>query len=219
MQLSDNKDTLRLIHDGILDAYDRASFERVLYFSLAKMLSHITPRAQTFSHIVFNVVETANREGWLYDLVYATHLSNPTNKKLASLVAQIDADNSRENTDEKTFKEFTSEINVHKAIDAQRDVTRRRSLRTALLILLLGMLGSIAISSLLDFTWLDGLPVNFELFLMIIASIVSILGLVSTRFEAEELEQEIIDVAMENREDDFFLELKARNRGIIESQS
>jgi hypothetical protein len=69
------------LHEALLDAFTYATFERMLSYELDKMLENIAPRG-SFEDVVFQVINAAQREGWLVDLIQGAHEANPGNQKL-----------------------------------------------------------------------------------------------------------------------------------------
>ncbi|MGB1250981.1 MAG: tetratricopeptide repeat protein [Candidatus Promineifilaceae bacterium] len=71
--------------DKVLRAtYDRVALRRMLRFELDRALNDIS-LADDFKTIVFELIETAEREGWLDDLVMAMIDDQPTNGVLQAL--------------------------------------------------------------------------------------------------------------------------------------
>jgi hypothetical protein len=72
------------LHQAIVEAYTLDGFKRLLQFELGKDLSYTTVSA-SMSSVVFDTIMSAQREGWLSDLVTALIRANPGNKQLQLL--------------------------------------------------------------------------------------------------------------------------------------
>jgi hypothetical protein len=73
---------------GLLAAYDLDEFRRFLFFALNKRLDHITLGA-SYATRVFDVIENAEREGWVPRLISAACDARPDNQELRALGAQV----------------------------------------------------------------------------------------------------------------------------------
>ncbi|MBW4590780.1 effector-associated domain EAD1-containing protein [Aetokthonos hydrillicola Thurmond2011] len=70
------------LQEALIDAFrDKASLERMLAFELDKNLDAIAG-GNSLQDIVFNLIETAEAQGWIEDLVNAARESNPGNHLL-----------------------------------------------------------------------------------------------------------------------------------------
>lgn len=66
------------LHRAVLDAYDRDTLERLLYFTLGRRLDEIAGEAN-FPATVYDVIRAANRSGWLDAFINAVIEGNPGN--------------------------------------------------------------------------------------------------------------------------------------------
>src|SRR6476619_733909 len=72
---------MELLRDALCAAFDQNSFDEMLRFRLDKVRSQVAgPGA--FSSVVFRVIDTAVREGWLPELITAAWRYNPRNPAL-----------------------------------------------------------------------------------------------------------------------------------------
>jgi hypothetical protein len=78
---------LEALRDALCDAFDYNGFREMLRLRLDKSLEHLSAPGR-LSTVVFNVIETAEREGWLADLVRAARTANSGNPKLKQFVAE-----------------------------------------------------------------------------------------------------------------------------------
>ena len=76
------------LHRALLDAYNLNSLRRMLRFRLDKQLDHLATIAD-FQTTVFDLIEVAEREGWMVDLVLAAHRDNPGNQLLDTFAQQF----------------------------------------------------------------------------------------------------------------------------------
>ena len=73
--------TAKLLSEALLQAYTYNSLEIMLFYELGKKLGHIAPMGN-LEEVIFNVISTAEMQGWTSDLVHAAHDANPGNVKL-----------------------------------------------------------------------------------------------------------------------------------------
>lgn len=82
----EQREQLKLV---FLDAFpDKASLERMLAFELERNLDAIAG-GNSLEEIVFNLIKTANSEGWVADLVDAACKSNPENQQLQTIAQEL----------------------------------------------------------------------------------------------------------------------------------
>jgi hypothetical protein len=73
------------LQEALIDAFpDKSSLERMLSFRLNKNLNSIAG-GNNLGEIVFQLITTAESQGWLPDLVRAARKSNPGNPRLLAL--------------------------------------------------------------------------------------------------------------------------------------
>ena len=73
------------LQDALTDAFpDDSSLEQMLRFELNKNLNEIASGAN-LKEIVFNLITTAESQGWVKSLISAAHSSNPGNPKLKAI--------------------------------------------------------------------------------------------------------------------------------------
>ena len=78
----------RELHESLLGAYDLRSLARMLRLSLGKRLDTIVAPSN-LENTIFELIGTAERQGWVLDLIHAAHEFNPTNQRLARFAAQF----------------------------------------------------------------------------------------------------------------------------------
>lgn len=74
------------LYHALLGAFTLNSFEQMFSFHLDKRLYDIASRKMSFSGMVFNVIEIAEREMWTAELIRAACTSNPHNLELLEFV-------------------------------------------------------------------------------------------------------------------------------------
>lgn len=79
-----NRNDIEVLNDAILRMFDLDSLRRLLYFNLSKKLDHVASPG-SFPTMVFETIETAEREGWLIDLLAEAFRSNHTDPELFAL--------------------------------------------------------------------------------------------------------------------------------------
>src|SRR5262245_23120488 len=72
---------MEALRDVLCAAFDQDSFGQMLRFRLDKVLSQVAGPGN-FNGVVFRVIDTAVREGWLADLITAARRYNPRNPAL-----------------------------------------------------------------------------------------------------------------------------------------
>ncbi|MBX9255113.1 tetratricopeptide repeat protein [Desmonostoc muscorum CCALA 125] len=77
------------LHNALIDAFPTMpSLEQMLLFELSKNLRAIASEG-SLQDIVFELIKTANSQGWVEDLICAACNSNPGNKKMQSIVQKF----------------------------------------------------------------------------------------------------------------------------------
>ena len=73
---------LERLHEALLEAFGkRDELERMLLFKLSRQLDHLAPEDDLES-VVFVIINRAQRENWLGDLVKGAHTANPASPRL-----------------------------------------------------------------------------------------------------------------------------------------
>ncbi len=84
-----SRQQLKQLQIALINAFPSKSLlERLLYFELEKNLNEIT-RDSDLQDIVFNLIQTAEAQGWLLDLVRAAHKENPRNLQLKAIALEL----------------------------------------------------------------------------------------------------------------------------------
>ena len=79
---------LKQLRDALVSAFtERSSLDQLLYFEFKKNLNQIT-KDSNLNVIVFELIKTAESEGWLVDLIDAARKENPGNSQL-EVIANI----------------------------------------------------------------------------------------------------------------------------------
>ncbi|MCW5317712.1 CHAT domain-containing protein [Nostoc sp. KVJ3] len=77
------------LQDALIDAFPNTAFlEQMLSFELDKNLRAIAGEG-SLQDIVFKLIQTANSQGWVEDLVHAAYNSNPGNPKLRTIAGAL----------------------------------------------------------------------------------------------------------------------------------
>src|SRR6266404_1282354 len=94
---------LRQAWEALLDSFDYAQLEQLLYFRFDKDLAAITPMHANFADICFKLIRQAEKDGWLEDLILAAADERPRNAKLGQLARYLHAEMvSADSTDRQT---------------------------------------------------------------------------------------------------------------------
>jgi hypothetical protein len=80
---------LKQLRDALISAFPaKSSLEQLLFFGLGKNLSEITSDTN-LQTVVFQLIQTAESQGWLIDLVRAARKENPGNSELKALALEL----------------------------------------------------------------------------------------------------------------------------------
>lgn len=74
---------IRLFSSVLMGAYKYDSLKRVIREALDKNLEHLV-KSSSFDDVVFELIERAEREGWILELIDAVYAGNPDNQPLAT---------------------------------------------------------------------------------------------------------------------------------------
>lgn len=78
------------LQEALIDAFPNvASLKQMLSHELDENLEVITGEGRNLQEIIFIIIETANAQGWVEDLVDAAHESNPGNALLKTTVQEL----------------------------------------------------------------------------------------------------------------------------------
>jgi len=81
---------VKQLQDAMIDAFiNKASLEQMLLFQLNKNLREIAGEG-SLKDIVFKLIQTANAEGWVEDLIRAAAEFNPGNQKLRAISQELE---------------------------------------------------------------------------------------------------------------------------------
>ena len=84
-----SRQQLRQLQLALINAFpSKSSLERLLYYELEKNLNEIT-RDSDLQDIVFNVIQTAESQGWLEKLIRAAYKENSGNSRLQAIVQEL----------------------------------------------------------------------------------------------------------------------------------
>jgi hypothetical protein len=72
--------------EALLDAYDFPGLKQMLFFRLDRELEEIT-LGKNLREVVFELIRSARKEGWLPQFVQETHAHKPTNERLKRFAA------------------------------------------------------------------------------------------------------------------------------------
>jgi len=82
-------------HQVLLHSFNQTSLAQMIRFQLGKDIHHFIPTSSTYSLMVFELLEVAQREGWLLELLDAAHKHNPQNKRLSLFVEKVKINRNR----------------------------------------------------------------------------------------------------------------------------
>jgi|GEM_PF-2286787 len=86
------------LQSALIDAFpNTASLEQMLTFELDKSLRAIAGEG-SLQDIVFKLIQTANAQGWVEDLIRAAYKSNPGNQRLRIIVVEVLTNDALETT-------------------------------------------------------------------------------------------------------------------------
>ncbi|KYC40751.1 GTPase [Scytonema hofmannii PCC 7110] len=88
-----NQDVIRQqrkkLHSAFISAFPEQSLlEQLLYYDLDKNLNEITQESN-LNTIIFKLIQTAESQGWLLDLVRVAYESNPGNSELKAIAQEL----------------------------------------------------------------------------------------------------------------------------------
>ena len=77
------------IHEALLDAFPtESSLEQMLLYELDKNLKRIAGSGN-LQEIIFKIIQTAEAEGWIQQLIRAAYTANPGNSKLRAIAQAL----------------------------------------------------------------------------------------------------------------------------------
>lgn len=77
------------LHSALLDAFpDKSSLEQMLSFGLNKNLNTLASES-SLQNIVFKIIQAAEAEGWIKDLVNAARQANSGNESLKIITEEL----------------------------------------------------------------------------------------------------------------------------------
>lgn len=80
----------QLLRNALVSAFsERSLLEQLLYYELDKNLNQIT-KDSNLNDVVFKLIQTAESEGWVVDLISAARKQNPGNSKLEVIAKRLD---------------------------------------------------------------------------------------------------------------------------------
>jgi len=80
---------LKKLRDALIDAFrDKSSLEQMLFFELNKSLDAIAG-GSSLQEIVFKLIQTADSQGWVEDLIRSACKSNPRNSLLKAISQEL----------------------------------------------------------------------------------------------------------------------------------
>ena len=80
---------LEELNKALFEAFDEDSLEQMLRFRLGKRLSSIAPSNKNLPTAIFKLIDRAEREGWIPQLIIAARESNPGNSSLLEFAQQF----------------------------------------------------------------------------------------------------------------------------------
>jgi hypothetical protein len=84
---------LRQLHEALLAAFtNRADFERMLFFSTGRQLTHLASENFALPDAIFRVILAAQAENWIAPLVKGAHNDKPTQGQLRRFVRELFAE-------------------------------------------------------------------------------------------------------------------------------
>lgn len=81
--------TVQKLRDALIGAFpERSSLEQLLYFELGKNLNEIT-KDSNLQDVAFQLIQTAQAQGWLLTLVRVARKENPLNLQLEAIATEL----------------------------------------------------------------------------------------------------------------------------------
>src|SRR2546427_3512911 len=77
------------LNKALFEAFDEDNLEQMLRFRLGKRLSSIAPSNKNLPTTIFKLIDRAEREGWILQLMVAARESNPGNPSLLEFAQQF----------------------------------------------------------------------------------------------------------------------------------
>lgn len=84
----------KALRDALLDAFDAASFAEMLRFELDRKVEHLAGNGRLRS-VAFEVINAAEQQGWILDLVRGARIANPRNPSLYKLAEMFELASTR----------------------------------------------------------------------------------------------------------------------------
>jgi hypothetical protein len=81
--------TMRRLQNALISAFDPKEFAAFLRSRLDRNIEAIATLQQPFAQIVFNVIRTANAEGWAFDLIAQAFYAKPSNPDIAAVATEV----------------------------------------------------------------------------------------------------------------------------------
>lgn len=78
------------LHNCFINAYDKSTLKMMLSFRLQRNLDELVNAQENFNDIIFHLIEAAERQGWIEDLILEAHKYNPRNRQLADFSQRIE---------------------------------------------------------------------------------------------------------------------------------
>ncbi len=117
------------LHSALLAAYNKNSLARLLRFKFGKSLDHIAPANAALNDIIFTVIETAEAEGWLAELIRQSHENIPGNPQLKAFVESLslNSENAEPTQQHDGMQSLTTVVNISRS-DLLRQMVDHMSL-------------------------------------------------------------------------------------------
>lgn len=93
----------KLFHSCLLKAHTQETLSQLLSFDFDKKLAVVAGSSKNFGDTVFNLIEVAEREGWIVKLVLSAYEANPDNRNLAQFSQKFLKKESKPPTSDKHY--------------------------------------------------------------------------------------------------------------------
>jgi V8-like Glu-specific endopeptidase len=84
-----NKPTMKRLQDALISAFEPNEFAAFLRIRLDRNVEAISTLQQPFNFIVSRVIEVANAEGWVFELITQASYAKPRNQNIAAVAADV----------------------------------------------------------------------------------------------------------------------------------
>jgi small-conductance mechanosensitive channel len=117
------------LHEALISAYiDKASLEQMLWFELEKNLREIAGEG-SLKDIIFKLIQTAEVEGWVEDLVRAAYCRKPGNRYLETINKKLSILTTSLNNKKLNKREMDkSDLDILNVVEIYKEILQEESI-------------------------------------------------------------------------------------------